>query len=238
MTTFLLSECLTSVYPAPILFVTSILKSLSKRNSISSTINFGIEFGFCLFYYIPSLYTLMWAGTITIPVMSVCFILMLKEWKQAKSSNRNHVQQIMLWNKHVSFTRWIMKSDDWFISSYIAVMLGINIPINAFLMTFLGTSSVKGIAKMAIVLIINMQVFGFVTLLSFPAKVNQTVRKSVRDFRILLLHISSKNAWLKWKYLNYMETLSSPRQIGYHLISFGTISFSLMIEVICNIKFR
>ena len=239
MTTFLLSECLTSVYPAPILFVTSILKSLSKRNSISSTINFGIEFGFCLFYYIPSLYTLMWAGTITIPIMCACFILMLKEWKQKKPSNRNYVQQIMFWKTHTKFIRFIMKSDDWFVSSFISVMLGINIPINAFLMTYMRTSSIDNIMKPAFVIIICMQLFGFLILLSYPAKVNKAVNKSAKNLNDVHLSIARHNVWLKWKYLSSIETLTSKRQIGYHLFSHGAITFSLMTEVkICKMGFH
>ena len=173
----------------------------------------------------------MWAGTITIPVMSVCFILMLKEWKRKKPSSRNYVQQIIFWKKHVRFTIRIMKSDDWFISSYIAVMLGINIPINAFLVTFLGTSSVESVVKMIFVIIICLQLFGFFILLSFPAKVNRTVENSIKDLNYAKFGISQQNFLLKWKYLNYMEALTSKRKIGYHLFSCGTITFSIMFEV-------
>ena len=211
--------------------VIQIGKCFSSENSIIMKANFCAEIVFCALCYVPSLYKIIWTGSTTIPVMSVCFILMLREWKQKKPSNRNYVQQIVFWKKHICFTRWIMKSDDWFISRYIVIMLGINIPINAFLVTFLGTSSVKSVAKITFVIIICLQLIGFISLLSFPAKVNRTVENSIKDLNYAKFGISQQNFLLKWKYLNYMEALTSKRKIGYHLFSCGTITFSIMFEV-------
>ena len=189
-----------------------------------------VEMSTMLFIYGTYLLNVCLVISLIIPTMALTFYLLIIDCNKRSIKSQYSICYSFFLGQYYNVIQLLLKSNDSIIYGIIGIVLVYNLPIHAYIATYLTTFSIMGTRKALFLIILLIQTFGFIFLLSLPAIVNKNVvsiRKSFEAF----LQCMGQNVRIKWKYLTYMEFLQSKPQVGYTLFPYGAITFKLIIEV-------
>ena len=181
--------------------------------------------------YSTFLLNISYTITLIIPTMALSFILLIKDCNQSSFKAKQRFSYVNSFRNYHRVFQLLLQSNDIMIYGIIGCVLIYNIPIHAYMVTYMTTFNISKTQKVLFLLILAIQTSGFIFLLSIPATVNKKV-SVIRDrFEKTLLVIPDQDVRLKWKYLTCLEFLDTKPQVGYTLFPYGAITFNLIIQV-------
>ena len=198
--------------------------------SIFSLIWCAVELYIFIGLYGTYLLDLCLAIALIIPTMALSFCLLIADCIKLSPNVKCSFSYSFFLEKYHNVIHLLLKSNDTFFEN-IGLVLIYDIPINAFVVTYLTNFSVSEAQRILLMLIVWLQLIGILLLLAGPVISNKKVMGSTKHFQTVLSHMDNENGRLKWKYLTQLEFTHFKPQVGYTLTPYGAITFSLIIEV-------
>ena len=171
-----------------------------------------------------------WTCVLLILAIALSFYLLITDCNKRSPKLKCSFSYSVFLGQYHNIIQLLLKSNDTFYGT-VGLILIYDIPINAFVVTYLTKYSVSQAQRILLMLIVSLQLISILMLLATPVQVNKKVMISTKHFQTTLFHMDNQNVRLKWKYLTQLEFSHFKPQVGYTLTPYGTVSFSLIIEV-------